>query len=220
MRLATIQKLGGFALIVGAILFATYSVLFLSLFPAGEIRRDFSRIVLSPPWIGVAAIALAGVVLMVFGFAAVYSRLHQDAGALGLVGFVFIEVAYLLQACKVTWEIFLYPIIAGNPSSATLLRDGILRDHPLVHAFKAGASATIFLGILLFCFALVRSKEFPRSAGILIFVGALVYALGPVLSMMVAIGGIMVLSLGCLLLGLELIRDRRGRGVVTSGQGL
>jgi hypothetical protein len=92
------------------------------------------------------------------------------------------------------------------------LRDGILWDHPLVHAFKAGASATIFLGILLFCFALVRSKEFPKAAGILIFVGALVYALGPVLSMMVAIGGIIVLSLGCLLLGLQLIRNQRGRG--------
>ena len=165
MKLATIQKLGGFSLIAGAILFATYSVLFLSLFPADEIHRDFSRIVLSPPWIGVAGIAFAGVVLMVFGFAAVYSRLHQGAGALGLVGFVFIEVAYLLQACKVTWEIFLYPIIAGNPSSVTLLRDGILRDHPLVHAFKAGASATIFFGILLFCFALVRSKEFQYPFG-------------------------------------------------------
>jgi hypothetical protein len=92
------------------------------------------------------------------------------------------------------------------------LRDGILRDHPLVHAFKAGASATIFLGILLFCFALVRSKEFPKAAGILIFVGALVYALGPVLSMMVAIGGIVVLAIGCLLLGLELIRDRHRCG--------
>ncbi len=216
MKLATTQKLGGFPLIAGAVLFATYSVLFLSLFPVREMQKDFSRVVLSPPWMGVTGIAFAGVVLMVFGFAAVYSRLHQGAGALGLVGFVFIEVAYLLQACKVTWEIFLYPIIAGNPSSVTLLRDGILRDHPLVHAFKAGASATIFLGILLFCFALVRSKEFPRAAGILIFAGALAYALGPVLSMMVAVGGIMVLSLGCLLLGLELIRDQRGHGVATS----
>jgi hypothetical protein len=80
--------------------------------------------------------------------------------------------------------------------------------------------APIFLGILLFCFALVRSKDFPKAAGILIFVGVLVYALGPVLSMMVAIGGIIVLSLGCLLLGPDLIRDRRGRGVATSGQGL
>jgi hypothetical protein len=56
------------------------------------------------------------------------------------------------------------------------------------------------------------------SAGILIFVGAFVYGLGPVLSMMVAIGGIIVFALGCLLLGLELIRNQRGGGVATVGK--
>jgi len=140
MKLATIQKLGGFALIAGAILFATYSVLFLSLFPAGEIHRDFSRIVLSPPWIGVAAVAFAGVVLMVFGFAAVYSRLHQGAGALGLVGRLHRRSPTCCKPARSRGR----SSIAGKPSSATLLRDGILRDHPLVHAFKAGASATIY----------------------------------------------------------------------------
>jgi hypothetical protein len=219
MKLATIQKLGGLSLIAGAILFASYSVLFLSLFPVSEMQKDFSRIVMSPPWTGVVGTAFAGVILMVFGFAAVYSRFYQGSGALGLVGFVFIEIAYVLQACQVAWEIFLYPIIAGNPSSAALLRDGIMRDHPLFHAFRTGASASIFLGIVLFCFALVRSKEFPKSAGILIFVGALAYALGPVLSVTVAIGGIIVLALGCLLLGLELIRNQRSGEAATSGTG-
>jgi hypothetical protein len=209
---------GGFSHIAGSILLATYSVLFLSLFPLSEIQKDFSRVVLSPPWIGLAGVAFAGVVLMAFGFAAVYSRLYQGAGTLGLVGFVFIEIAYLLQACKVTWEIFVYPIIAGDASSTGLLRDGILRDHSLFHAFKAGASASIFLGTILFCLTLVRSKEFSKAAGILVFVGALVYGLGPVLSMMVAIGGIVVFALGCLLLGLELIRNQRGGGVATVGK--
>jgi hypothetical protein len=218
MKLATIQKLGGFSLIAGAILLATYSVLFLSLFPLSDIQKDFSSVVLSPPWIGLAGIAFAGVVLMAFGFAAVYSRLYQGAGTLGLVGFVFIEIAYLLQACKITWEIFVYPVIAGNSSSTGLLRDGILRDHSLFHAFKAGASISILVGTILFCLTLVRSKEFPKAAGILVFVGALVYGLGPVLSMMVAIGGIVVFALGCLLLGLELIRNQRGGGIATVGE--
>ena len=66
---------------------------------------------------------------------------------------------------------------------------------------------TIFLGILLFCFALVRSKQFPKAAGILIFVGALVYGSGPLISVVVAIGGIVVLSVGCLILGLKLMRE-------------
>jgi hypothetical protein len=125
----------------------------------------------------------------------------------GLLGFVLIEAAYLLQACKVTWEIFLFPIIARDPSAVTLLRDGILRHHPLIVVFKTSASVTIFLGILLFCFALVRSKQFPKAAGILIFVGALAYGSGPLISVVVAIGGIVVLSMGCLILGLKLMRE-------------
>jgi hypothetical protein len=124
------------------------------------------------------------------------------------LGFVFIELAYLLQACKVTWEVFLLPIIARDPSAVALLRDGILRQHPLMLAFKMSASATILLGIVLFCFALVRSREFPRVAGILIFVGALLYAAGPALSVLVATSGILIiLSGGCLILGLRLTRD-------------
>jgi len=39
-----------------------------------------------------------------------------------------------------------------------------------------------------------------------------------VLSMMVAIGGIIVFALGCLLLGLELIRNQRGGDVATVGK--
>jgi hypothetical protein len=94
----------------------------------------------SSPWIGVAAIAFAGVVLMIFGFAAVYSRLHQGAGALGLVGRLHRRSPTCCKPARSRGR----SSIAGKPSSATLLRDGILRDHPLVHAFKAGASATIY----------------------------------------------------------------------------
>jgi len=207
MKLTTIQRLGGASLIGGSILFMAYSALWPSLLPISEAQRDFSRLVLDPHWTWLAGLAFAGVLLMLFGFGAVYSRLYADAGMTGLLGFVLIEAAYLLQACKVTWEIFLFPIIARDPSAVTLLRDGILRHHPLIVVFKTSASVTIFLGILLFCFALVRSKQFPKAAGILIFVGALVYGSGPLISVVVAIGGIVVLSVGCLILGLKLMRE-------------
>ncbi len=206
MTLTRLQKLGGLALIVGSVLFAAYAALWPALLPVDQIAHDFSRLVLAPAWGGLAAIAFAGVVLMMFGFAAVYSRLFESAGVVGLLGFVTIELAYLLQACKVTWELFLYPILARDPSAVALLRDGVLRHHPLVLAFRFGASATIFVGIVLFCLTLVRSKAFPRAGGVLVFVGALVYALGPLLSALVAIAGILVLALGCLLLGLRLMR--------------
>jgi len=145
---------------------------------------------------------------MIFGFTAVYSRIREDSGILGFAGYVVIEIAYILQACKVTWEICLWPVIASNEAFAPLLKDFIIQHSALVGVFKSSAMGSIFLGIILFCTALIRSKEFPKAGGILIFAGALIYGFGPMLSVVVAISGICILSVGCLILGLGLFRNR------------
>jgi hypothetical protein len=54
---------------------------------------------------------------------------------------------------------------------------------------------------------LIRSKEFPKSAGILIFIGALLYGFGPMLTISMAMGGIIILSIGCFQVGLKLINQ-------------
>jgi hypothetical protein len=151
--------------------------------------------------------AFLGVMLMMSGFGAVYTRLCSQAGWTGLVGFVFVELAYLLQACKVTWELFLYPVIAQNEAAVVLFRAQILRQSVPVVAFRAGASLTILVGIVLFCLALVRSRAFPRSGGLLVFVGALIYAAGPRINVLFGVSGIFVFALGCLVLGLRLMRS-------------
>jgi hypothetical protein len=43
---------------------------------------------------------------------------------------------------------------------------------------------------------------------VLIFVGALVYAIGPAISLFVSVAGIVTLSIGCLLVGLRLFRTQ------------
>jgi hypothetical protein len=70
------------------------------------------------------------------------------------------------------------------------------------------ASITILLGIVLFCYTLYRSSEYPKSAAVLIFVGALVYALGPMISIFVSVAGIFTLAIGCLLIGIRLFQVR------------
>jgi hypothetical protein len=209
MQLTTLQRFGGISLIVGSALLTAYSVFFPVLLPVTQIRHDFTMLVNNPNWIWIALVAFIGVILMIFGFIAVYSRLYAASGLVGFLGFLFIELAYILQAGKVTWEICLYPVISANGSSATLLRDFIIQHNSLVIAFKTVSSATIFLGIILFCLALVRSREFPKIAGILFFSGAFIYGFAPVLSVyLVAIAGIFILSMGCLIMGVTLTRNR------------
>jgi hypothetical protein len=209
MYVLSLEKFGGISLVVGALLFAAYSAMFPILLPIGNGRFDYVQVVLDPNWVRLALVAFAGILLMLVGFYAVYSRMRPKAGMLGAVGFLFIEGAYLLQACHVTWELFLYPVIASHPASAFLLRDGVIKHDPWVGLFQLGSAITILLGIVLFCLALYRSEEYPKAAPVLIFAGALVYAIGPAASIFVSIAGIFTLAVGCLLLGTRLLMVQR-----------
>jgi hypothetical protein len=204
MRPLFLQRLAGGALILGALLLATYATAFPLLLPLDKMETDFPQLVLSPHWLWLAGVALAGVLLLAAGFAGVYSRLYASAGWTGLFGFVFLELAYLLQAMSVSWEVFLFPVIARHTGSVALLRDKLIIQDGLVHAFELAAAATILVGTVLFCLALVRSRAFPRYAGVVVFVGALLYGLN--LNFTAAVAGILIHTLGCLILALRLFR--------------
>jgi len=206
MDMPSLEKAGGVSLILGSLLLTAYAALFPTLLSVGSGTYDYVQAVQNPNWIRLALVAFAGILMMLVGFYAVYSRLRVRARATGTIGFLFIEAAYLLQACKVTWELFLFPIIAAHPESAFLLREAIIKNDPAVVIFRMGSTLSIFIGIVLFCLALYRSDEYPKAAAILIFVGALVYAVGPLVSVLVSVAGIATLSIGCLLLGLRLLR--------------
>ncbi len=209
MNLLSLEKVGGVSLILGSLLLAAYSALFPVLLPIGNGTYDFVQLVLNPNWVRLAIIAFTGVTLMLIGFYAVYTRIRSSAGMVGAIGFLFVEAAYLLQACKVTWELFLYPIIAAHAESAFLLRDLIIKHDPGVGIFRWMATITIFVGIVLFCYTLYRSSEYPKSAAVLIFIGALVYALGAMISVFMSIAGIFTFAIGCLLIGIHLFRVPR-----------
>ncbi|MBI3599889.1 MAG: hypothetical protein HY097_04510 [Nitrospinae bacterium] len=206
MNYLSIEKVGGVSLILGSLLLTVYAALFPILLPIGDGTYDYVQVVLNPNWIRLAIVAFVGVLSMLVGFYAVYSRLRSNAGLVGAIGFLFVEAAYVLQACKVTWELFLYPIIASHPESAFLLREAVIKHDPAVVIFRIAAAITIFIGIVLFCLTLYRSDEYPKRGAILIFVGALVYAIGPMVSVFVSVAGIFILSIGCLLIGVRLFR--------------
>lgn len=185
---------------------SAYAVLFPILLPLGTGAFDYAEVVRSPGWVPLALVAFAGVLALLVGFYAVYARMRDTAGMQGAVGFLFVEAAYLLQACKVTWELFLYPVIARYPETAFLLRDAVIKNDPAVLVFRNSGSATMLIGIVLFCLAIYRSALYPKPAAALIFVGAVVYALGPMISVYVSIVGIFTFAVGGMLLGVRLLR--------------
>ena len=98
MNSLTLEKTGGVSLILGSLLLVAYSALFPALLPVGNGTYDYVQMVMNPNWVRLAIIAFVGVILMLIGFYAAYSRIRSDAGLVGAIGFLFIEAAYLLQA--------------------------------------------------------------------------------------------------------------------------
>jgi hypothetical protein len=206
MQLSTIQKYGGVSIVLGSALLLAYSILFSSLMPLEAVNTDYSLLVLNPNWLWLAVVAFFGILFLIFGFAAAYSRIFAESGWIGLTGFVIVELAYIFQACKVSWEIFLWPVIASNQASLFLLKDFVIRKSPLVMEFRWIANLTILAGVVLFCIALIRSKSFPKSGGILILIGAFLYGLGPLLSVAAAMAGVFILGVGCTVVGVKLMK--------------
>ncbi len=207
MKYSTIQRLGGIAIILGSALFTAWAICWTTLLPVHERARDVSIMILDPHWIWIASLAFPGVVLMIFGYTAVYSKLYNKAGILGFIGYVFIILAYIFQAAQISWEIFLYPIIVSNASSVSLFSGKILMYHPQFILFRWLSFAVIFIGVILFCITLIRSRKFPKSAGIFILCGAVIYAVGPMINIYLAIAGVLVLSVGCFILGYKMLMD-------------
>ena len=195
--------MGGLSLILGSSLLAVYAILFAVLLPVGA---PYDQLVVAPSWRPLALTALVGVLLLIGGFYAVYAKMRSTAGTIGAIGFAFVEIAYILQACRITWELCIDPVIASRPESVFLLRDMVLFNDPAATAFRLVSTLTIFAGTVLFSVTLYRSREYPKAAAILTGVGALVYGIGPMISIFVAIAGIVAFSTGCLLIGLRHLR--------------
>lgn len=199
METCTLRKAGGVALAIGGILLALYAALFNLLLPTDLMETDFAGLVLSPAWIPVCATALVAILLLAFGFIATYSVLAKTSGILGLTGFIALMTAYLFQFGELVMETFYYPAIISSPDGVALFRSDAMINHPAAKAFAAIFIATIALGTLAFALSLIRSKAFPKLGGILLIVGATLYAASPFFA--VNLVGIAVFAAACFIVG-------------------
>ena len=171
------RRVGGTSIVAASALLGTYGALFSITLPAIRSSLDYSRAVLSPWWVPLTTLAFAGVLLMLAGLDALYERARPSSGRLGWTGLVVLKLALILQACKLTWELFLDPIIrpgrrplsSAMPSSSTTPRSWSSARFPR----SPSLPASVLFGVPLY-----RSGLLPRRAAALIAAGALLYAIG------------------------------------------
>jgi hypothetical protein len=198
--------MAGACVVAGATLLAAYAVLFLLLLRSGHGAFDYASLVISPYWRPLALIAFVGIILILAGIDAIHARLQESASAAAAVGLLLTKVALVLQACVLTWELLLDPIIAGHSESAFLLRDRVIVTNSSMVAFQLVFLVASSLGALLFGTAVYRSGQFSRVATVLVVCGALTYAIGPLVSVLLAVAGVGIFALGGAWIGATLWR--------------
>jgi len=90
MTRSQIYRLSGLGLMIGAVAFVVHIVL-RSLLTAGVDPSTFAK---QGPWVPINALGFLGAMLVLMGLPAIYARLAEPTGLLGLVGLVLISVAW------------------------------------------------------------------------------------------------------------------------------
>ena len=181
---------GGLAAILGGLLIVVAAIVGLFV--------DFDNVAVAATgsYILFAILSLLGAILVLGALVGLYARQSEQAGALGLLGFL---VAFLGTALAVG---AFWAITFTEPAFAQVAPELLAQGPPgwLNFGFTLSFALTA-LGWLLFGVATLRAGVYPRAAAILLIVGALISLVPLPLTEV-------ILAVAIAWLGLELFRGR------------
>ena len=164
MSSSNLIRWSGLSALLGGALIIVFDVINAVLFP-GE---QGGQVMLTSSWFIVQILGLVALGLIPLGLVGLYACQVQRAGTLGLIAFV-IAFGGMLMIFGLSWgEPFLGPLVATEAP-------GLLSAEPS-GALAVGSILSIVLfalGWLLFGLASLRAGVLPRTAAILLIVGAL-----------------------------------------------
>lgn len=197
MASSVLFRWSGLAFIVGGVLTAV-AVLF-------HPTSDDPAAMASAAWMPVHVLIGLGIVVLLFGMMGAYARQAEEAGALGLVGFVMAFSGTVLFGGIILFlDGLVFPVLASGTATRGLLdMSGPLLSGPLNIVFLL-ASLDFGLGYILFGIATWMAGVFPRWAGALLVIGAPFLALTPPLPVYGAMVGAVILGISAVWIGYEL----------------
>ena len=157
--------LGGLAAIVGGLLFVVAAIVGLSLVDF----ENFAIAAATGSYILFALLSLLGAILVLGGLVGLYARQSEQAGPLGLLGFLvtFLGMALIVGA---SWA-----STFTEPALAQVAPELLAQDPPGWLNFGFTLTYVLAsLGWLLFGVATLRAGVYPRAAAILLMVRAVI----------------------------------------------
>ena len=172
MSSTTLIRWSGLATLLGG----SYLILFLLIHPFGELDRP--ELMQSPQWVLAHSFHVVGATVTLLGTVGLYTRQAQEAGCLGLIGFVLAVVGMVFFARIGMITAFVQPALAAHTphmtSTSRRLAKGPLYILPFVLMLMS------WMGDPLFGLSIMWVGVLPRCAGALLILGALLFFVPPV----------------------------------------
>jgi hypothetical protein len=154
-----------------------------------------------------------GGALLLIGLPAVYARIAERTGIVGLTGFAlyFLANATLIQFFA-GYESFVAPTLAANPATHQLAHmDGPITAAPAFAALQGVGGIVFMLGMLLLGIAVARSRTLPLWSGVMLAIAPVLMLL-PIPELPIVTGLIIELPRGLAVatMGYALIAGERG----------
>ncbi len=176
---------------------------------------DVLASVTTSAWAIIISLKWFMVLLFLIGITGIYARQVEQAGWLGLVGFLMLILSWWLQTAYVFTELFILPVMATAAPGFVDSFLGIINGSP--GELNIGALPAVYsligilymLGNFLFGIATFRAGILPRWAAVLLAVGAAVTPLAALLPLALQRYAAIPVGLAIAWLGYALLTERR-----------
>jgi hypothetical protein len=141
----------------------------------------YGEAVKQSPYAAIHTLISVGLMLALFGLVGLYVRQADKLGRLGLIGFFVAFIGQVLTLSALMTEGFMWPAVAQYDPAAVHNFDATspVRDVVMLLAPALFGGLVLFaVGYALFGIATVRAAVPARWGGVLIAIGAVLYAVG------------------------------------------
>lgn len=186
----------------GLLLIVWWLLLGLSQLSGGS-GGSFASMVLTPAWLPVNILGLVATLLLAVGLCAFLTRASPDIGVLGFVGTVVSIAGVVLFDALQFDETFVWPVLAQH---APLLMepDGPIFRNPAFFAVYIAMGVLFAVGFVLLAAHSIRRATLPLVLNVLLLVGALLFAGGALVPIVVRTVGVLMFGSALIWAGISL----------------
>lgn len=141
---------------------------------------DFLTSVTTTTWATIMPLKILMCLFFMLSLTGIYASQIEEAGGLGLIGYLMLGLSWALQTAFIFTEAFILPILATSSPEYVESLLGIVNGFPgtmdigALPAIYGLVGATYILGNLIFGIAIFRAQVLPRWTGGLLAIAALI----------------------------------------------